>query len=147
MAKEIWQTISAEADVIVPFHDVDMGNMAWHGHYVKYLEIGRCALLNLLNYNYMEMTESGFYWPVIDMRIRYVKPSRFEQKIRIRAEIEEWEHRLKIRYLISDAETGARMTKAYTSQVAVRISDGEMQLASPSVLAEKIESVLGESIR
>lgn len=26
----------------VPFFDVDSMNIAWHGHYVKYLEIARC---------------------------------------------------------------------------------------------------------
>jgi acyl-CoA thioester hydrolase len=52
--------------------------------------------------------------------------------------LEEWEHRLKIRYVLYDVESGARLTKAYTSQVAVRVADGEMLLASPPVLADKL---------
>ena len=57
----------------MPFHDVDSIGVAWHGHYAKYFEIARCALLDSFGYGYNAMRESGFSWPVIDMRIRYVK--------------------------------------------------------------------------
>ncbi|MGS0467376.1 hypothetical protein ACU8V3_09605 [Cobetia marina] len=36
---------SATVEMEVPFHDVDMMEVAWHGHYVRYLEIARCKLL------------------------------------------------------------------------------------------------------
>ena len=42
---EPWQ-LSAEVDVTVPFHDVDMMAVAWHGHYLRYIELARCALLD-----------------------------------------------------------------------------------------------------
>lgn len=38
---------TAEVEMTVPFHDVDMMEVAWHGHYVKYFELARCALLDL----------------------------------------------------------------------------------------------------
>lgn len=133
-----WRSLSATAEVEIPFHDVDMANITWHGHYVKYLEIARCKLLDLFAYNYIQMSESGFFWPVVDMRIKYVKPSHFGQKIHITAQLVEWEHRLKISYVLRDSETGQRLTKASTTQVAVRMSDGEMLMASPDVLLEKL---------
>ncbi len=34
------------------FHDLDPMEVVWHGHYVKYLEIARCALLEKWNYSY-----------------------------------------------------------------------------------------------
>jgi hypothetical protein len=37
----------------------------------------------------------------------------------VRADLVEWKNRLKIHYLISDAETGERLTRASTVQVAV----------------------------
>jgi acyl-CoA thioester hydrolase len=54
----------------------------------------------------------------------------------------EWENRLKINYLISDAETGERMTRASSIQVAVAIESREMQLASPQVFTDAVERVL-----
>lgn len=129
---------SAEVILTVPFHDVDPGQMAWHGHYVKYLEIARCALLDRIDYNYQQMSDSGYFWPVIDMHLRYIKPARFQQQLRVKASLAEWENRLLIKYQITDADNGGRMTKATTVQVAVRISDGELLLASPTILMHKL---------
>jgi acyl-CoA thioester hydrolase len=84
------------------------------------------------------MEASGYAWPVIDMRIRYAQPLRFQQKIRVEATLTEWENRLKIDYLIKDAASGKRLTKAYTVQVAVAIESGEMLYASPTVLLQKL---------
>ena len=37
--------LQASVELEVPFHDVDVMHVAWHGHYVKYFELARCALL------------------------------------------------------------------------------------------------------
>ncbi len=130
--------IKAEVVIEIPFHDVDVMSVAWHGHYVKYLEIARCMLLDKIDYNYPQMRESGYAWPVIDIRIRYAYPLQFQQKVRIKAELVEWENRLKLKYLIEDADTGQRLTKAYTVQVAVDMKSGEMLYASPDILYQKL---------
>lgn len=127
-----------EVEIEIPFHDVDVMHVAWHGHYAKYLEIARCALLDKIDYNYLQMKASGYAWPVIDMRIRYAQPLRFQQKIVVIAELTEWENRLKVDYRIVDKASGKRLTKAYTVQVAVDISNEEMLFASPQVLLDKL---------
>jgi acyl-CoA thioester hydrolase len=128
----------AEVLIEVPFHDVDVMKVAWHGHYVKYFEIARCALLDSIDYNYPQMEASGFAWPVIDLRVRYAQPLHFQQKIRVIAKLTEWENRLKIDYLIEDAQTGQRLTKGYTVQVAVDMQNSEMLFVSPEILFKKL---------
>ncbi|MEH6626332.1 MAG: acyl-CoA thioesterase [Motiliproteus sp.] len=130
--------MDAEVLIEIPFHDVDVMHVAWHGHYAKYMEIARCALLDKIDYNYPQMEASGFAWPVIDMRIRYAQPLRFQQRVRVKATLLEWENRLKIDYLIEDANTEQRLTKAFTVQVAVDIESGDMLYASPQVLLSKL---------
>ncbi|MBJ7550330.1 acyl-CoA thioesterase [Marinomonas ostreistagni] len=127
-----------EIELEIPFHDVDVMRIAWHGHYVKYLEIARCALLESIDYNCDEMEQTGYVWPVIELNIRYAKPLRFKQKIRVLAKVIEWENRLKIAYTLFDSESGQRLTKAYTVQVAVDAANGEMQFASPQILLDKL---------
>ena len=129
---------SAEVIIEIPFHDVDAAEMAWHGHYVKYFEIARCKLLDKFDYNYSQMKASGYFWPIIDINLRYIQPARFSQKICVKADLIEWEHRLKIKYFITDVETGRRLTKGTSVQVAVEIKSGEMLLASPGVLHLKL---------
>lgn len=130
--------LRAEIDIRIPFHDVDMMEIVWHGHYAKYFEIARCALLEKIDYNYRQMRDSGYGWPVIDLRIRYMKPIVFGQTVIIRAEIVEWENRLKINYLIYDQLSGARLTKGYSVQVAVNLVTQDMCFVSPTVLFKKL---------
>lgn len=130
--------IEAEIELEIPFHDVDAIRIAWHGHYAKYMEIARCKLMDKINYSIVEMEESGYVWPVIDMRIRYAHPLTFGQKVKIRATLVEWENRLKVDYVFYDSKTDKRLTKAYTIQVAVEKASGEMQYASPRVLLEQL---------
>ncbi|MDI1223918.1 MULTISPECIES: acyl-CoA thioesterase [Acinetobacter] len=128
------------ADVIIdiPFHDVDTMNVVWHGHYLKYFEIARCKLLDQFDYNYNQMKDSGYAWPVIESYVRYAQGIIFGQHIRVRATLKEWENRLKIEYQIFDAESGKRLTKGFTSQVAVEIETREMCFQSPQIFLDRL---------
>jgi acyl-CoA thioester hydrolase len=129
---------SAEVAIRVPFHDVDSVRIVWHGHYAKYFELARCALLDSFGYGYQAMVDSGYIWPVIDLQQRFIKPARFDQHLLARATLEEWEHRLKLSYLVTDAASGEVLTRGTTVQVAVEISSGEMQLVSPAILSQRL---------
>ena len=130
--------IRAEVELTVPFHDIDLLSIAWHGHYCKYIELARCALLDQIDYGYMTMKATGYVWPIIDLQLRFVQPARFEQRIRVSAELVEWEYRMKIKYRIADAQTGIVLAKGHTIQAAVDAVSGEMSYASPAVFLEKL---------
>lgn len=128
----------AEVIVEAPFHDVDLMEVVWHGHYAKYFEIARGALLDKIDYNYRQMRDSGYSWPVIEMKTRFVRPIRLGQKVIVRASLAEYEIRLKIDYVIMDAETGERLTKGHTVQAAVDMTTQELMYSAPPVLLEKL---------
>ena len=69
-----------------------------------------------IDYNYREMDRSGFLWPIVDLRIKYVRPTSFGQKLRVEATIVETANRLKIEYRIYDHVSGETVTKASTVQ-------------------------------
>jgi acyl-CoA thioester hydrolase len=129
---------SAEVELQVQFFDLDPMEIVWHGRYVKYLEVVRCALLDSIGYNYVEMKASGYAWPIVDLQVRYAGSATFGQKLKLHATIVEWENRLKIDYLITDAATGRRLTRASTTQVAVDMATREMCFVSPPILFEKL---------
>lgn len=130
--------LSCEIEVSPAFHDLDPMVVVWHGHYLKYFELARCALLQKYDYDYLQMKASGYLWPIVDLRSKYVRPARFQQKLLVSARIVEWENRLKIEYRISDALSGETLTKAYTIQVAVAADTGEMCFVSPPVLLDRL---------
>ena len=72
--------MSVAVEIEIPFHDVDTMHIVWHGHYLKYFEIARCMLLDEFDYNYPQMLDSGYMWPVIDVQIRYVHGVGFNQQ-------------------------------------------------------------------
>ncbi len=132
----VWQ---AETLLEVPFHDVDVMGVAWHGHYLKYFEAARTALQRALDYDYPQMRDSGTLWPVVECRLKYLRPARYGQKLRITARLVEYENRLKIAYEILDAAGGECLTRGHTVQVAVDAASGELQFVSPGALLERVE--------
>jgi len=131
--------IAADVTIRVQFYDLDPMQVVWHGNYARFLEQARCALLERIGYTYEDMAASGFAWPVVDMRIKYVRPARLQQELVVEAILVEHANRLKIDYRIRDRDSGEVLTKATTVQVAVRIDNGELQLESPAILLEKVQ--------
>jgi acyl-CoA thioester hydrolase len=130
--------LSHEIELSPAFHDIDVMEIVWHGNYVKYLELARSALLQKFDYDYPQMRASGYAWPIVDMRLKYVGTVEYGQAVRIRAEIVEWENRLKVEYQVRDAATGRVLNKAYTIQVALEIASRQMQYVCPRVLWDKL---------
>src|SRR5215471_16440610 len=109
----------AQVEVDVAFHDSDPMGVTWHGNYFRYLESARSALLATIGYNYLDMAASGYVWPIVEARIKYLKPTRFGQRLRVKAALIEYENRLRIQYTITDCASDECVTKAETTQVAV----------------------------
>jgi len=131
--------ISAEIELKIPFYDVDAMEIVWHGNYIKYFEKARCQLLDKLDYNYQQMKKSGYAWPVIDVRVRYVKPAHFMQLILIKATLVEFEYGMRVNFVITDKLDGSKLSTGYTKQVAVDMKTKEMRLLSPKILHNKIQ--------
>ena len=129
---------SAEVTLTPAFHDIDPMEVVWHGHYVKYFELARCALLQSIDYDYPQMRDSGYAWPIVDLRAKYVRSARYGQALVVHATLVEWENRLKIDYQVRDADTGEVLTRATSIQVAVDLVTGEMCFASPAALLDRV---------
>jgi len=131
-------SLSAEVEIEIPFFDVDPMAVAWHGHYVKYFEVARCAMLRKIDYDYPKMHESGYLFPVVELYLKYVNAARYGQVVVVAAELLEYENRLKIGYRIRDKATGQRLTKGWSLQVAIDAKSSELQFVSPPILLEKL---------
>lgn len=132
----------ADIEFDVSFHDVDMVGVVWHGHYLRYLEDARWALMRRIDYGLERMVASGCAWPIIELHTRYVGPARFGDRLRARASLVEWESRLAVNYLVSRAGDGARIVRARTVQVAVDARSGALQFATPADFQACVRSAL-----
>ena len=136
---ELIKPLDATVSIIVPYQDADPAGFVWHGNYFRYFDAARCALLDKLDYGYRVMEESGFLWPIVDTRVKFVKPVCFDQVIAVTASMLEWEYRVKIAYTVCD-ESGECLTKGHTIQVAVNISNREMHVGAPEALETRLRS-------
>ena len=132
-------SLSAEVEIEIPFFDVDPMQVAWHGHYVKYFEVARCAMLRKIDYDYPKMHASGYLFPVVEIYLKYVSSARYGQLVLAEADLLEFENRLKIGYRIRDKATGQRLTKGWSVQVAVDAKTQELQFVSPKILLDKMQ--------
>lgn len=134
--------ISVEIIIKVQFYDLDPMHIVWHGNYPRFLEQARAELFEKMSFGYREMSESGFAWPIVDMRIKYVRPINPIHAIKVAATLVEYENRLKTNYLIRDAETDEILTKAHTIQVTVDRASNELCFETPAALVEKVRRAL-----
>lgn len=136
--------VSITQEMQVPFFDVDSCNIVWHGNYAKYFEVIRCALLDKIGYNYLRMAEDGYMFPIVKIDTKFIKPLLFTQHFSITATLLEWEGRIRIRYVIRDAE-GDKVTTGETVQVAVEVASKEMSFQTPEPMLRQIEKALAAS--
>jgi len=137
--------IRAEIDVEVPFHDVDLAGVVWHGHYVKYLENARWAVMDRIGFGLQAMLASGFIWPVVGLEVKYIRAARYGERLRVQASIVEWDAKLVLNYLMLNAKDDTRVGRAQTTQVAVERETGTLQLVSPACLTDRVHAALREA--
>ena len=126
----------------VPFHDIDAMQIVWHGRYVKYLEYARTALLGSLGFEELQVMHQGWMFPVVDLRLRYLRAARIGQRIGIRAELADYRPMLRIHYQIRDAESGTWLARASTAQAPVDAATGELCMPPPEILLGRMEQAV-----
>jgi acyl-CoA thioester hydrolase len=137
-------SISEQICCEVAFHDVDLAQVVWHGHYLRYLENARWALMRALHFDLPQMMESGYLWPIVDLRVKYVRTAGYPDQLTVRASLVEWHNRMVINYLVSDQRDGSRVARAQTTQVAVSPARKELQLVMPACFTERVDDYLRE---
>ncbi|PCJ81517.1 MAG: thioesterase [Bacteroidetes bacterium] len=71
----------------VKYADTDRMDMVYHGSYIHMLESARVETLREIGWVYSKMEEAGILLPVIDLKIKYKKPGRYDQILRIETHV------------------------------------------------------------
>jgi acyl-CoA thioester hydrolase len=138
--------LTASIETVVAFHDVDLAAVVWHGHYLKYLENARWALMDRIGFGLDAMRASGYGWPIVELHVKYVKAARVGDRLRVQASLTEWLNRLVVNYLVVDARSEERVARAQTVQAAVELASGVLQFETPPILLDRIETSLSSSL-
>ncbi len=131
---------SASLTIDIPFHDVDILGVVWHGHYYKYFELARTALFRAYGFDIEEMRAQGVFMYITDSRCRYHQALRYGMLVEVRATLVEWEYRLAIEYTIRDAQ-GRKLARGATTQVTMEAATGKLRLVTPPAILERFQLI------
>lgn len=129
----------AEYELKVSFEDIDLMGIVWHGNYIKYLEQARCDMFSKLNYTYMDMKDDGFSYPVAKMKVKYIKPAKFEDVLVVKSELVELEPAMNIKYVIFNKLTKEKIFEAKTMQIAFDIKANKSVYTPPKRFIEALK--------
>ena len=67
----------------------DQMGVVYHGNYAQFYEIGRTEALRSLGITYKDIEAMGVIMPVIDMQMRFLRPAKYDDLIRIKITVKE----------------------------------------------------------
>lgn len=123
----------------VPFHDVDAMEIVWHGHYYKYFEIGRTALLRSKGLDGPEGLPGNHQLVIIESKCRHVYPLRYRDRFRVDSWFVDVDVRLNVGFEIINLSAGRRAAKGNTI-LATLDDSGRLLLSTPHAILERIQA-------
>jgi len=115
-------TIVHETPFRVRYAETDAMGVAHHSAYVPWLEMGRVEWLRAAGLAYRDLETEGYDLPVVELRVRYVAPARFDDALVVRAALEDMRSRsVRFVYEIVTAEPRPRqLANAMTRHLCIR---------------------------
>lgn len=123
----------------IPFHDVDALHVAWHGHYCKYLELGRTALLRASRLDVPDLARLGYRLMVVETHLRHVFALRYGERCRVTSWFTEFENRIGIHYELFNATCDRRAADGRTLLVTTN-DDGSLCYETPPAIVERLRA-------
>jgi acyl-CoA thioester hydrolase len=133
------QSVSTSVTLKVPYYDVDLMQIVWHGNYLKYFEVARQALFKKYGVDMPRYTEDTRYvFPVVRSMIKHIWPLRFDDEFICTAVVKEARVKIALDFEIKLISNDKVCAKGWTEQVAVLLPEMEMSFQIP----EEIQKAL-----
>lgn len=126
-----------QVELEVPFHDVDALHIVWHGHYYKYFEIARTALMRHYDMDGITVMKAGYKLVVIESKCRHSASLHYGERFRVAAFFKDLEHRINIGFEIESLDTGRRVARGHTV-LATLDGTGQLLLETPEVFRARL---------
>jgi|SRR6185312_6023297 acyl-CoA thioester hydrolase len=107
-------------EVRVRYAETDQMGVVYHANYLAWCDIGRTDLIRALGgMTYAELEREGTALAVVEAHLRYIKPARYDDVIRITTRVTEVRSRVvRFDYEIDTAD-GTAIAAGYTTLVAM----------------------------
>lgn len=111
----------------VNYSEVDQMGVVYHARYLVWLDVARTEHLRQTGLSYRDLEELGFRLVVGDASLRYRRPARYDDPVRIRCWVRDLlSRRVSFGYAVEHAEAG---TLLVTASTALLVLDASMSVA------------------
>src|ERR1700761_634823 len=140
---------AATARSVLPEHDVefrvryaetDQMGVVYHTNYLIWCEVGRTDFIRARGMSYADIERAGIGLAVSDLSCRFHGAARYDDLIRVRTTLADVRSRsITFDYVITQADTGARLVTARTSLVSIDPT------GRPVAMPEKVRALFAPS--
>ena len=124
------------------YSDTDAYGVVWHGSYLRWLEMGRVGVCEMLGHNLIDLKEKDIVLPVVNLNVKYKMSAKLNDVVVTETEISEFNgFTVKFKQIIRSKETGKVCIDAEVSVVAID-NNGKLYRKMPEVLAKSFDEVL-----
>lgn len=124
------------------YSDTDAYGVVWHGSYLRWLEMGRVGVCEMLGHNLIDLKEKDIVLPVVNLNVKYKMSAKLNDVVVTETEISEFNgFTVKFKQIIRSKETGKVCIDAEVSVVAID-NNGKLYRKMPEVLAKSFDEEL-----
>ncbi|MGH7529026.1 MAG: acyl-CoA thioesterase [Gemmatimonadales bacterium] len=117
----------------VNYSETDQMGVVYHANYLVWLDMARTEHLRERGVSYKELEAAGVYLAVTDVRIRYRRPARYDDLIRVRCWVRErGSRRVVFGYAVEQDDTESLLATAETSLIALNAQHALSRIPEPA---------------
>ncbi len=131
-----------ETLIRVRFNEVDSYQVAWHGHYVAWMEEARNELAGRFGIDAAQIAAAGFRAPVVALELTYLRPARFGEQLRLRTTLARKETAT-LEFICQIFGGDGTLAARGRTVHALTDADGALQYTLPQPIAQRLESLMG----
>lgn len=120
----------------VYYSDTDAYGVVWHGSYLRWLEMGRVMLCEMMGYNLVELESQNIVLPVVNLNVKYKMSAKLNDEMVIETGIQKYSP-LSVTFMqkIMDKNSGKTFIEATVDVVAID-NNGKLYRKMPQILID-----------
>jgi acyl-CoA thioester hydrolase len=130
-----------ETKITVRFNEIDAYRVAWHGHYVAWMEIGRNDMAGRFDLGVFQLAAAGYLGPVVALELKFLRPACFNDELTIRTTLRRTETAT-LEFVTTIVGPDGKRCATGTTTHALTDLDGVLQFQLPPVIAERVDRLL-----
>ena len=123
----------------VYYADTDAYGVVWHGSYLRWLEMGRVELCEMMGHNLIELQSQNIAMPVVNINVRYKSSAKLNDEMIIETSIQKFNSlTVSFEQKIINKGTGKPFIEAIVDVVAID-NNGKLYRKMPQILLDAFE--------